>query len=307
MIFGSAFANNSTFSGYGGGVGVGSIIDASLEITDSSFLDNEAQLGGGGLAVGSTSGTSGDGLRINNSTFAGNTIRSGTAGGSSIAIQQVGAPFLMSQTTIDDADNGSAEGALLLQDLAYDDSVPAVGIGSSTIVGPGGVRVVDHEAGQITVTHSILDSVSPTLLALQIVNPGQGLQVDLVWNLLSTGSQPYYNSIAGNTFNVADMELGALADNGGPTQTRMPLSGSPAVNGGDPTVTAPGFFDQREAGFPRVVGTIDIGAVELQTLALAATGVTVNWWLLGGGAGLVLLGVGAILWVRLRRSGAHRA
>ncbi|HEX4794527.1 MAG TPA: choice-of-anchor Q domain-containing protein [Humisphaera sp.] len=59
-------------------------------------------------------------------------------------------------------------------------------------------------------------------------------------------------------------DLGPLADNGGPTPTMLPLSGSPAIDHGSNALIPKGITtDQR--GFARVVnGTVDIGAVELQ-------------------------------------------
>src|SRR5439155_6522038 len=57
-----------------------------------------------------------------------------------------------------------------------------------------------------------------------------------------------------------------LQNNGGPTFTHELLSGSPAINAGDPSFTPPPFFDQRGSGFSRVVnGRIDIGSFEVQT------------------------------------------
>jgi hypothetical protein len=62
-----------------------------------------------------------------------------------------------------------------------------------------------------------------------------------------------------------DPLLGPLQDNGGPTFTHDLLSGSPAVNTGDPNFTPPPFFDQRGPGFDRVVNSrIDIGSFEVQ-------------------------------------------
>jgi hypothetical protein len=60
--------------------------------------------------------------------------------------------------------------------------------------------------------------------------------------------------------------LGPLRDNGGPTFTHALLTGSPAINMGNPSFTPPPDFDQRDTGFDRVVnGRVDIGAFEVQT------------------------------------------
>jgi hypothetical protein len=57
--------------------------------------------------------------------------------------------------------------------------------------------------------------------------------------------------------------LAPLAANGGPTQTMLPLAGSPAIGGGDPNTPNLPEFDQRGPGFPRIInGRLDIGAVE---------------------------------------------
>ena len=52
--------------------------------------------------------------------------------------------------------------------------------------------------------------------------------------------------------------LGALTNNGGPTDTRAIATGSPAINGGDPNLCITGT-DQRGAA---AVGACDIGAFE---------------------------------------------
>jgi hypothetical protein len=69
----------------------------------------------------------------------------------------------------------------------------------------------------------------------------------------------------GNQFNVNNPMLGNLQDNGGPTFTHEPLSGSPAINTGDPNGFGLPVFDQRGPLFFRVRGgRVDIGAVEVQ-------------------------------------------
>jgi len=52
--------------------------------------------------------------------------------------------------------------------------------------------------------------------------------------------------------------LGPLADNGGPTKTFLPGSGSPAINSGDPSCAG---TDQRGVARPQG-GACDRGAVE---------------------------------------------
>lgn len=67
----------------------------------------------------------------------------------------------------------------------------------------------------------------------------------------------------GNQFNTNPM-LGDLQDNGGPTFTHEPLTGSLAINLGDPNPTGLSTFDQRGPIFWRVRGgRVDIGAVEV--------------------------------------------
>lgn len=66
----------------------------------------------------------------------------------------------------------------------------------------------------------------------------------------------------GNLLN-ADPVLGPLQLNGRPTETHALLSGSPAVDAGDPTFMAPPGPDADQRGAARVEGPrIDIGAFE---------------------------------------------
>src|SRR5205085_6569548 len=84
----------------------------------------------------------------------------------------------------------------------------------------------------------------------------------------------------GTVASPKDPKLGALANNGGPTQTYLLLPGSTAINAGDncvfdnscaPPLAAALTTDQRGTGFSRKVGTtVDIGAVETN-YAISAT------------------------------------
>jgi len=90
-----------------------------------------------------------------------------------------------------------------------------------------------------------------------------GTVSSLGYNLSSDDGGGYLTG-AGDQINT-DPLLGPLQDNGGPTLTHLPLTGSPAIDAGDPEVTLPPYHDQRGACFDRVFGRrIDIGSVETQ-------------------------------------------
>lgn len=107
----------------------------------------------------------------------------------------------------------------------------------------------------IAVGNSILGGSIPS-------NQCVGPISDLGHNLNSDSSAVF---TAATSRNNIDPFLGALADNGGPTRTRTPLPGSPAIDAGDDS-SAPAT-DQR--GVPRPQGTrTDIGAVEATFLTI---------------------------------------
>lgn len=69
---------------------------------------------------------------------------------------------------------------------------------------------------------------------------------------------------AGDQINTDPM-LGPLQHNGGPTVTHAPLTGSPAIDMGEPNFTPPPDYDQRGSGYSRVVNSrLGIGAIEVQ-------------------------------------------
>ena len=69
------------------------------------------------------------------------------------------------------------------------------------------------------------------------------------------------NDIIGNQ---TSLNIAPLADNGGPTQTHALLSGSIAIDAGNPSATDLPSYDQRGEGFDRVKnGRVDIGAYEI--------------------------------------------
>lgn len=83
------------------------------------------------------------------------------------------------------------------------------------------------------------------------------------YNVCSDNGGGFLNG-PGDQINT-DPLLGPLQNNGGPTLTHALLTGSPAIDAGDPNFTPPPFHDQRGPCFLRVFnGRIDVGSVETQ-------------------------------------------
>jgi CSLREA domain-containing protein len=132
-------------------------------------------------------------------------------------------------------------------------------------------------AANVTVTNTLLSGNGSTNLrqtsAGALTSGGHNL-LDDATAAAFTAADPSNISIPAGTARLAP-----LANNGGPTQTRALLAGSPALDAGDnAAVTNPPFSgvapftDQRGAGFARIVdgsdadttATVDIGAFEAQ-------------------------------------------
>ncbi len=95
-----------------------------------------------------------------------------------------------------------------------------------------------------------------------IFNNG-GIVISHGYNLSSDDGSGFLRA-TGDQINT-DPLLGQLQHNGGPTVTHELLTGSPAINAGDPNFVPPPLYDQRGLGYDRVAGgRIDIGAFEVQ-------------------------------------------
>lgn len=145
----------------------------------------------------------------------------------------------------------------------------------NTTVGSGGA--IDNYLSQISITNSIFAG-NP---AEDIYNwPGSTITaagVNIVQELANDGTL-----LGGSTILAVDPRLGPLANNGGPTLTLLPQSGSPAIDAGVTTAAAGLLTDQR--GLPRNAGSaVDIGAVELQLITSGTLPRPVNLTRLGNG------------------------
>jgi CSLREA domain-containing protein len=87
------------------------------------------------------------------------------------------------------------------------------------------------------------------------------------YNLIGTGNATGAFNQTGDQTGVTDPKLGALSDNGGPTQTHALLSGSPAINAIPQGTNGCGTtFTEDQRGVSRPQGSAcDIGSFELES------------------------------------------
>jgi hypothetical protein len=250
IIIRSTISNNTAVIHCGGIIG-----DGTVTIIDSTISDNRSgsdTLPGTGLGGGLCSGGT---VEIRGSTISGNTA-SGEDSGAGGGIINAGQLTISNSTISGNFANGDGGG---IRSAA--DGTATLTISNSTISG----NTATKNGGGIIITNggvSTLD-IGNTILAnsgANIVNEG-GTVTSHGYNVSSDNGGGFL-SATGDLINT-DPALGPLQDNGGPTFTHAPQTGSLAINAGDPNFTPPPLFDQR--GYARVFGgRIDIGSVEVQ-------------------------------------------
>ncbi len=232
-----------------------------LTVRDSVFHNNTAE-SGGAIASGTGNGR----LIVDRVTIRDNS--SGAGGG--LFLADPGSEATITNSTISDNDASIYSGGIHIQSEA-DATLTNVTISGNTSPAPA-VGYVTSGADVTLTNVTVADNVSTSPLPGAIANYanltlrntiiqdagsdcfgdgtfqslGHNLTSDIGCNLTSPGDLP-----------STDAMLGPLADNGGPTETRALLAGSPAIDAGD--AAACPFTDQR--GYGRV-DACDIGAFE---------------------------------------------
>lgn len=234
----STFSNNSA-NGLGGGI---NNLCGSVDISSSTFSNNFAAGGGGGLVNQGT-------LFVSNSTFFGNTAFQAnfTSDGGGI-FNYIGSAEI-DECTI--SDNSASQGGGL-----WTTDAPCI-LHGDIIVGNFNAdsSAPDDIWGGVwdnftTYTCSSSDNLVGTGIAEGDLDMPDG-------NVLGPPVLNYNNNRL--DVSLADVDLGPLADNGGPTETMALLPGSIAIGTGV-TANTP-TFDQR--GEPRPIGTpSDVGAYQ---------------------------------------------
>jgi uncharacterized repeat protein (TIGR01451 family) len=295
---------------YGGAIdvqGVGGIGSSLLNVTASTFSNNTAQVDGGALIVYGVTTVTG-------STFSGD---SAAGAGGAVVIHEAGTASLIDNTF---TGNSAAVGGAFSNGGnsdpigGYATLTQCTLSGNTATLGGGGVFA---SIGYTSLTNcTIADNEAPTGAGLDItIYPGRidpfaltntivagnndGSTPDDVdgpitaqFDLIGAASNAtLLSGSANNLVGVTNPRLGALGNNGGPTETMPLLPGSPAIDAGsnalarlldvdraDPTgMTGAIPLTTDARGLARTVGAaVDIGADEYQadlgiTLASAST------------------------------------
>ncbi len=226
-----------TITGNNAGSGGGLFVDGDLLMDGCTVSGNTAMPGfsstgrGGGLRLSSYYDTNAV-FNIRNSTISGN---SGSRGGGIFFKRYFSTPTALNVQNSTITGNSATVGGGI-----YDyDFVSATNVKSSIVSGNTAKYSPDIDAGSVTISFSAIGSNS----GFTLIDQGGNLPF-----------QPH-----------ANLKLGLLANNGGPTQTHMLAITSPCVGAGSNSLGL--TTDQRGTGFPRLSGAApDIGAVELSSL-----------------------------------------
>ncbi|HVK12523.1 MAG TPA: Calx-beta domain-containing protein, partial [Gemmataceae bacterium] len=235
---GTLILQNSTVSGNTGTVGGGiyfasggSLVLESSTVSGNQSTSTAAGLGGGGVYFYGAATE----MKILNSTIANNTA-AGTGGG--ILLHTFSGTLEVENSTIVGNTAGGTAAGQGGGGIARFSGTGAIDVVNSIVAGNTNANAPDIlSAGTVTVNFSALTS--------------------------TTGFTP-----AGNVGNIvddlADLGLGALGANGGPTETIPLLAGSPLIDAGSNAAVTT-TTDQIGSTHERIFnGTVDIGAYEFQ-------------------------------------------
>jgi predicted outer membrane repeat protein len=269
-ISASTFSNNMATSGTGGGI----YNNGTLTVMGSTFVGNTAAaLGGGGIhvAVGTAD--------ISGSTFSGNSVGVGQAGGAvlnegSLSMTAVTLSGNMAAGGMGGGISNFMAGTLTITNSTVSGNVGALGGGidsagtatvrSSTFFGNTGGGILNPGLHPVTLQDTIVASSPPNC---------SGVVTSLGNNLEGTDTCSF--TAAGDLRNT-DPQLGALADNGGPTMTHALPPTSPAVDagGGCPATDQRGMLRPAD-GNGDGTAVCDIGAYEYTPPPVSTTSTTV--------------------------------
>jgi hypothetical protein len=265
-------------SSLGGGLVV---LNGTTSITRSTVAGNFTEglgSGGGGVVLQSNSAV------IRDSTISGNFTDNADAHGGGIHAALANVDVInstLSGNRVGSDTNSSDGGGIYASGGTLDIDNSTITSNQATGVG-GGVGIpADGGTTTLTIENSIVagnldDGTAPDFVGLGAISSPGAVRFSLIGDRTGTtlNASPTADPASGNVVGdsagsgAIDPQLAPLGDNGGATQTHVPQSGSPAIDGGDrlfnrDVFTPPLAGDQRGVRFPRISGdAIDMGALE---------------------------------------------
>ncbi|TVR70010.1 MAG: hypothetical protein EA415_13535, partial [Sphaerobacteraceae bacterium] len=246
------------------GAGIAAHDNATIEMIGTHISGNASSNEGGGIYVISNST-----VEITDSVISGNTATFGLGGGISVSEGEVD----LIRSTLD-GNAALVGGGIASSSSTVTLSNSTVSGNSATNIGSnggGGGGIFNYE-GDMTLTSSTISGNTATVEGGGILNLGNLMLTGSIvaGNNVTESSDAASTNISGsidsNTESFIDGEpdLGPLQDNGGPTETMMPMPGSPVINAipldnGECEVGE--TIDQRGVQRPAGDGC-DIGSVE---------------------------------------------
>ena len=263
---------------YGGGL---NNYGGAVTLTNCSVTNNTALMFGGGILSGS--GT----LTLINSTVANNTLTGQASAGG--GIENESSLLRLTNTTI--ANNTATAVGGGIRNYTGRMIMSSCTVTGNTAPENGGSGISTQSA-TTTLSNSIV--AGNTHSDLDVAGGGSAPYSSGGYNLLGTSGTnalSVFNQPGDKTgVTTAQLKLGALQNNGGPTQTIAIGTDSLAYNAGDPTVQASGTaYDQRGNPYRRVSGgRLDVGAYEAQVQNVTVSGRVYNAVALAGLPGIVV-------------------
>ncbi len=238
---GTLTLDNTTLSGNVSGIDGGALLNlGTLTLTSSTVSGNDASGNGGGMFNGS-----GNSLTVTASTVSGNSASGAGRDGGGI-FNASGASLTLTNSTITDNTADDEGGGIFGDTTATATIVNSTLSNNAVTIGSSGGIFND---GTATLTNTIVATNTPNNCTGPIASGG---------NNLDSGSSCGFGA---GDLTGQDPLLGALADNGGSTQTRALLAGSPAIDAGNNAACPE--TDQRGVARPFPSGgSCDIGAFE---------------------------------------------
>jgi len=308
----STIANDSVVvqgggeQGVSGGGGIANTNSGIATIVDSTISGDSAQTAGLPLAYGGGIFNNGGYMTLSDSTISGDSANASPFGGAlstprDASMDAAGGGILADNGNLTVKDSTISDNSVTapVQKFVYSNNTYYLGFAYGGGIGNRGDT-------DLTIANSIISG--NTVSASSTNYPGH------VGNASGPDARTFYsygtfNSLGNNLVGKTDgssgwiasdltgtiasplnADLGPLANNGGPTQTMLPLPGSPAIGAGNNSLIPAGITtDQR--GMPRSInGSVDIGAVEAQPVTTAFSNLSTSSSIPKGSASVAFSG-----------------